>query len=106
MSSLTKWLQSGKHLPEPLRDFHNQKDFFKSMHHLQQDNEGAEDNPNWVKGHIYIIDFFLWFMASRGYTLQKNRAKNIEFKNWPNYQEILKLENKSYQQNINNIESK
>ena len=95
MSNLITWLQSGKHLPEPMRDFHDQKDLFKSMHYLQQDNEGVENNPSWVNGHIYIIDFFLWFMASRGYTLQKTRTKNIEFKDWPSYREILKAENDS-----------
>ena len=92
MSSLRQYLESGQHLPKGLRDFHDQKDFFKSMHILHQNNEGAEKNPNWVQGHIYIIDFFLWFMASRGYTLQKTRKKNVDFINWPNFREITKSE--------------
>jgi hypothetical protein len=89
---LKQWLESGKYLPDRMRDFHDQKDLFKSMHYLQQDNEGGEYTPSWVNGHVYIIDRFLWFMASRGYTLQKTRTKNVEFKEWPSYREIIKGE--------------
>lgn len=72
--SIRKWLLQGKHLPEPLRDFHDQKAFFKLMHELQMLDE-KEDMPNWVDGQIYVIDCFLWFIARRGYTLQRCRAK-------------------------------
>ena len=92
---LFKWLKSGEYLPSPMRDLHDQKDLFKSMHHLYQGNEGSEHVPSWVSGHIYVIDFFLWFMASRGYTLQKTRKKGIEFKDWPSYRQILSDENPS-----------
>jgi hypothetical protein len=88
MGDLATWLRTGKHLPEQMRDFHDQKNLFKSMHFLQNGNEGCEKNPTWVQGHIYIIDFFLWFMASRGYTLQKTRKKGIEFKGWPRFGEL------------------
>ena len=87
-AGLIKWLQSAEYLPEQLRDFHDQKDFFKSMHTLYQDGEGAEDKPNWRDGQIYTIDWFLWFMASRGYTLQKSRKKNLNFHDWPSWREI------------------
>ena len=93
MKDLHEWLKSGKYLPERMRDFHDQKDLFKSMHLLFQDNEGAANTPSWVQGHIYIIDFFLWFMASRGYTLQKTRTKDIEFREWPDYKKLMKQEN-------------
>ncbi len=96
MSNLVDWLMSGEYLPVCMRDFHEQKNLFKSMHCLQQDNEGAENNPTWVQGHIYIIDFFLWFMASRGYTLQKTRKKGIKFKRWPNHREISTKEDNIY----------
>jgi hypothetical protein len=79
---LENWLNSGEYLPEILRDFHDQKDIFKVMHYLYQDNESAKRVPNWVNGQIYTIDWFLWFMASRGYTLQKSR-KNIDFNDMP-----------------------
>lgn len=77
--SLTNWLKSGEYLPKFLRDFHDQKDHFKTMHTLYRDNEGAKDQPTWVQGQIYVIDWFLWYMASRGYTLQKTRKK-LDFK--------------------------
>lgn len=88
MSNLIGWLRSGEYLPKNIRDFHDQKNLFKSMHFLQQDNEGADKNPSWVQGHIYIIDYFLWFMASRGYTLQKTRKNGIEFLRWPDFRNI------------------
>jgi hypothetical protein len=94
MSDLQEYLESGQHLPKPMRDFHNQKDLFKSIHHLYQDNPHS-NIPSWVIGHQYIIDWFLWFMASRGYTLQKTRKKNIEFEEWPNFREIMKAERDS-----------
>lgn len=96
MSELDEWLESGRHLPDKMRDFHDQKDLFKSMHYLHQDAEGADKNPTWIQGHIYIIDFFLWFMAARGYTLQKTRKKNVEFLKWPSFREILKRDSFTY----------
>ena len=93
MNNLVEWLRSGEYLPVCMRDFHDQKNLFKSMHYLQQDNEGGENNPTWVQGHIYIIDFFLWFMASRGYTLQKTRKKEIEFRRWPDFRKITDEDN-------------
>lgn len=60
-----------------MRDFHDQKDVFKAMY-FKQDCESAGD-ISWVQGQIYVIDCFLWFMAKRGYTLQKSR-KNLDFK--------------------------
>ena len=78
MSKLSEWMNNGEYLPEILRDFHDQKDLFKTMHYLYQDNESAKDVPNWINGQIYVIDWFLWYMARRGYTLQKSR-KRVKF---------------------------
>jgi len=67
-------------LPEILRDFHDQKDIFKGMH---REYEGSESlSIPWITGHIYTIDCFLWFMASRGYPLQKTRKK-LKFREFP-----------------------
>ena len=88
---LQKYLGSGKHLPKCMRDFHDQKDLFKSIHHLYQDSPQV-NMPSWMIGHQYVIDWFLWFMASRGYTLQKTRAKNIEFLPWPSHRDIMSKE--------------
>lgn len=89
-----EYVQSSKHLPEPLRDFHDQKDLFKLMHRLYSNNnhfEKGADSVNWVTGQCYVIDWFLWFMAQRGYTLQKSRAK-VDFKNLR--EEIEKMKEK------------
>lgn len=77
MTSLKQWLESGKYLPECIRDFHDQKDVFKTIHTLVRSHEITK-KVNWIDAQIYTIDVFLWFMAKRGYTLQKSRAK-LEF---------------------------
>ena len=74
---IRKWLKKQKHLPKFLRDFHDQKDVFKTI--------GGMQNPpyqelSWIDGHCYSIDKFLWWMAVHEYTLQKCRAKQ-PFKN-------------------------
>lgn len=73
-AELQAWLESGAYLPEFMRDFHDQKDLFKTIHELVNQNEGTRC-VNWVDAQIYTIDVFLWFMARRGYTLQRSRAK-------------------------------
>jgi hypothetical protein len=73
--TITAWLKTGKYLPKFMRDFHDQKDLFKAMHTIIVDiNKGDLKDISWVAGHIYVIDVFLWFMARRGYTLQKTRT--------------------------------
>lgn len=79
------WLDSQKHLPVFMRDFHDQKDLFKAIHDLYSSNETHREMPNWIQSHMYTIDWFLWYMASRGYTLQKCRAKQ-DFKPFHKYE--------------------
>jgi hypothetical protein len=79
--NLDLWCKSGEYLPKFMRDFNNQKSLFKAMHFSFGENLSTNmylKDINWMQGHIYIIDFFLWFMARRGYTLQKTRT-NTEF---------------------------
>jgi hypothetical protein len=79
-ASVDAWLKSGKHLPLPLRDFHDQKEVFKAMHErIPEDIDSLVKRPTWIEGQCYVIDTFLWFMARRGYTLQKTR-KRLEFR--------------------------
>ncbi len=78
MGIVKEWLKSGEYLPKFMRDFHDQKDLFKAMHILYEskDNKSPHQNkPNWIEGQCYVIDWFLWYMAIRGYTLQKSRKK-------------------------------
>jgi hypothetical protein len=63
-----------------MRDFHDAKDLFKAMHELQKpadpsDVIGGHYSIDFVTGQCYVIDRFLWFMARRGYTLQRSRAR-------------------------------
>lgn len=88
MSDLSDWLQSGKYLPEFMRDFHDQKDVFKAMHNTITN---ANDNGNARDGHIYVVDTFLWYMARCGYTLQKSR-KDVDFKSMDDDIERMKRE--------------
>lgn len=75
--SIINWLESGKYLPEFMRDFHDQKDVFKTIHSFVR-SHSVMDEVNWINGHMYVIDVFLWFMAKRGYTLQRSKA-NLPF---------------------------
>lgn len=88
MSELSKWLESGEYLPFFMRDFHDQKDIFKAMHHTIKN---ANQNGNARDGHIYVIDTFLWYMARCGYTLQRSR-KRVEFKNFDDDIEKMKVD--------------
>jgi hypothetical protein len=85
MKSLKEWSANGDYLPEPLKDFHDQKRVFKRIDELLQtrvaeykrENSGfepPESAVSWVAGHIYVIDLFLWFMAQHGWTLQRVRS--------------------------------
>lgn len=71
------WREAGKHLPDILRDFHEQKDIFVTMHTMlgPPNPRDTVKQPSCVEGHAYTIDCFLWFMARHGYTLQRTRTK-------------------------------
>jgi hypothetical protein len=74
--NIEQWLKEGKYLPEPLRDFHDQKAIFKAIHQtINVEGHDYAKGVNWVAGHCYVIDIFLWWMARRGYTLQRTRRK-------------------------------
>lgn len=75
--NLRNWRASGAHLPEFMRDFHDQKAVFRTMHAmLEPPEQGAMiRRPDLAEGHVYVVDCFLWFMARHGYTLQKSRAR-------------------------------
>lgn len=80
LKSINQWRnQQNLHLPAFMRGFSDQKDLFKTITRLTR---LSPDNPcreiSWVNTHIYVVDVFLWFMAARGYTLQKSRSK-VEF---------------------------
>lgn len=76
---LKQWRESGAYLPKFLRDFHDQKDLFKNIHtFVAVDKHEYCKDINWAVGHCYVIDIFLWYMARKGYTLQKSRQR-LEF---------------------------
>jgi hypothetical protein len=72
---LERWLKEGRYLPSYMRDFHDQKDLFKAIHQTidVRKNDMAKD-VSWPVGQVYVIDIFLWWMARRGYTLQRARV--------------------------------
>lgn len=84
MKTPLQYVQSGEHLPQPLRDFHDQKDLFKLIHRtyghqVESDPVHPLKDMTWVAAHCFAIDWFLWFMAQRGWTLQRSRA-SVEFR--------------------------
>lgn len=78
-SKIADWRDDGKHLPEFLRDFHDQKDFFKFLYDtVDVEGNSMTKDVNWVAAHVFTIDILLWKLAQYGYTLQKNKTK-LEF---------------------------
>lgn len=75
LSRVRSWVDSGKHLPSFLRDFHDQKDVFKLIANVFPYGKEDRDPCNWIQAQIYVIDRFLRFMALHGYTLQKTRKR-------------------------------
>lgn len=73
MSEIEAWLKSGAYLPPPMRDFHDQKDVFKALYDTIVIPDQLK-HISWVDAHIFTVDIFLWWMARRGYTLQRSRA--------------------------------
>jgi hypothetical protein len=74
-----EYVQKLDHLPDFMKDFHDQKDLFKAIEELYGENESYKEMGfNWQRNHIYIIDYFLWFMGQHGYKLQKTRA-DVDF---------------------------
>lgn len=73
------------HLPQFMRDFHDQKDLFRAVEEydalrLRSDAERTRHpSPHWMTAHVYTVDVFLRFMAEHGYTLQRCR-RDLEFK--------------------------
>lgn len=82
-----EWLQSGEYLPAFMRDFHDQKDLFKAIDEVVERGrakalagQGLDhlEGVTWVNAHVYTVDFFLWCLARRGWTLQRSR-KRLQF---------------------------
>jgi hypothetical protein len=74
--NLQEWLKAGRYLPAPLRDFHDQKEVFQAIDEtIRHDPSSLIKRPTWIEAQCYVIDVFLWYMARRGYTLQKTRAR-------------------------------
>jgi hypothetical protein len=91
-NKLNDWREDGKHLPEFLRDFHDQKDFFKFLHEfvITNNNDMLKD-IDWQHGHVYTIDMLLRVLGRFGWTLQRNRSHQ----NFDDLDEYIKLYNKN-----------
>lgn len=77
-----------KFLPKKFRDFHKQKNLFKSIYDEVDYDKKFEDAKyykiTWTTFHVNVINVFLYQMALRGYTLQKdNRFLDDKFKEDP-----------------------
>lgn len=74
---LQKWLENRQYLPPILRSFDTQKDLFKCIHSTMDVKRSVQNPPNWIDAQCYVIDVFLWYMAKRGYTLQRTKNPNV-----------------------------
>ena len=77
---IQKWFESRQYLPPFLRRHDSQKDLFKCIHgSVDVGLSVPMSPPNWIDAQCYVIDVFLWYMAKRGYTLQRCRNRSIDF---------------------------
>ena len=96
-------MDSGKYLPDFMRDFHDQKNIFKRLDKIVQSrNDTYTKDISWTSGQVYTVDIFLWFMAVHGYTLQQSRKK-VEFHNIHN--ELGEFERKQQEQKADVLKS-
>lgn len=74
--NLDDWLTAGDYLPEFMRDFDDHKDLFKALNEVVQRRVAKGGlhvaDVSWVAVQVYVVDVFLWVLASRGYTLQRS----------------------------------
>jgi len=71
-AELNKWRDDGGHLPDFMRDFHDQKNLFKAIAAIPPPASAFPSTEvSWMQAHVYTIDRFLWFMARHGYVLRK-----------------------------------
>lgn len=78
-----QYLSNLDYLPDFMKDFHDQKDLFKSIFDQYRNGNAKEllERVNWVDAHCFTIDVFLWWMAENGYKLQKIRKSDVKFDN-------------------------
>ena len=79
--NLDNYMSNQENLPEFMKDFHDQKDLFKTIFEQYKDGNAKKllEDVNWVNAHCFTIDVFLWWMGRHGYKLQKARKKGVEF---------------------------
>ncbi len=73
--SIYSLIDEEKHLPDILKDFHDQKDVMKSMYNFFNKTETNKMKCSSTDLHIDIVDHFLQFMFIHGYKLQRTRIK-------------------------------
>ncbi len=66
-------------LPREFRDFHDQKDLFKTMHEQMAPCESIK-GISWVAGQCYVCDVVLKYLSLHGYYLQRSRSKKYQFR--------------------------
>lgn len=70
-SDVKTWIEKGRHLPRFLRDFHDQKDVFKTLSKFTRTNQNDPYHVSMTNAQVYVIDTFLRVMAACGWTLQR-----------------------------------
>lgn len=104
--NLQQDMNDQENLPDFMKDFHDQKDVFKTIFEPYKNckyNSELLSEIGWINAHRYTIDVFLWWMGLHGYKLQKSRKKDIEFANPSETIEYYrKIRNERMSQELNN----
>lgn len=102
--TLTEYLENYEYVPKFMKDFDTQRDLFMAIQELYSEEplDPNKDNQISRMSHIYTIDYFLRFMATHGYALQKvrNMENHVDIKSTLEYfQEKWKLEEEKKKNN-------
>ena len=88
--NVSKYIKDNRHLPSFLKDFHDQKDFFKTLWEWQSRSKPKDmertglEAHTWVSQHIFTLDVLLRFLAFHVYKLEKiRRPKGMAFYDLP-----------------------
>jgi hypothetical protein len=78
---IREYLRNQRHVPDFLQDFHDAKDFFKTLWEWQHKGEPIPEiaQHTWVSQHIFTMDVLLPFLAMCGYRLEKIRLPKMKF---------------------------
>lgn len=71
-----EWLRKGEHLPDIFKEFSDTGDF---IHGIEIMNPEISLFMNRIPGHVFLIDYFLYYMGMCGFVVRKKAGKSNDY---------------------------